>query len=150
MLLSREAFLLIDDSDTDFVELPEYRKNIGEECPKVRVRSLMSDQRQRLYEKSREIREKGIVIPGGINALCCAMGMIDEKGILMFPSEVDGAAAIGRRHPEVVARIANRIYELSDMTKTQRLENEKKLLKTTPSDSASGSVPESTPDTAST
>lgn len=136
MLLTKDLLLLVDDSDTAFVELPEYQKP-GEDVPTVRVRSLMSDQRQRLFDRSRDMREKGTPIPGGINALCCAMGLIDDKGLLLFVNENEGALQMGRKHPEVVARIANKIYELSDMTKAQREANEKKLEMTTTSGSGS-------------
>ena len=138
MLLTKDLLLMVDDSETAFVEMPEYQKP-GEEMPTVRVRSLMSDQRQRLFDRSRDIRDKGATIPGGINALCCAMGLIDEKGVLLFPVENEGAVQIGRKHPEIVARIANKIYELSDMTRSQREANEKKSLTTTTSDSGTSS-----------
>ena len=141
MNLTREAFLLLDDSDTAFVELPEHQLE-GQAVPTVRVRSLMCDQRQRLFDRSRDLREKGIPIPGGLNALCCAMGLIDDKGLLLFPDENNGAILMGRKHPEIVARIAGRVYELSDMTKAQRLDAEKKSQLTKPSDSLGSSLPE--------
>lgn len=140
MFLDANTFTMMDDTEKAFVDVPEYQQP-GQDVPQVRVRSLTTDQRQRLFFISRQEREKGIMIPNGINARCCAMGMIGQNSLLLFENEETGSAVMGKRHPEIVARIANRIYELSDMTKVQREEAEKKLLTTSTNSSASGSAP---------
>ena len=149
MLLSKESFVLLDDSDISYVEIPEWQKE-GEECPRVRVRSLMSDQRSRVSIKTEQQDKSGVMVPGGVNALICAMAMIDASGALLFADEAAGVSVMARKHPVITARIANKIWDLSNLTRLQREELEKKLLTTSPTDSPSGSAPELTPDTAST
>lgn len=149
MLLDKDTFLLLDDSDFAFVELPEFQRD-NPEPPRIRVRSLMSDQVQRYWLRASKAKETGVPVAGGLNALVCAMGMVDDKGMLMFPDENSGAVAMGRKHPEIVARIANAIWDLSNATKSQREALEKKLEATQSSDSPASSSPAATPDLAST
>ena len=150
MFLDVQTFLLLDDTDYGEVEFPEFQRD-NPEPPKIRVRSLMSDQVQRYWLMLAKARETGQPIPGGVNALICAMGMVDDNGVPSFPNEMAGSVAMGRKHPEIVARIANKIWDLSNATKAQREALEKKAVTTPSSDSPASSLPEaSTPGSAST
>lgn len=148
-LLSKEQFALMSDTDYAFVDVIE-RENPDDDVPQVRVRSLMSDEREKLQAMIAASHKNGTPIPGGINAWYCAMGMVNEHGLPLFTGDAEGVAIMSKKHPELVARIADRIYELSKMTKSQRELAEKKLAKANSSDSPSSSVEPSTLATDST
>lgn len=137
LLDSDAAIKLANDMDTAFVVIPEWAGADGN-VPKVRVRSLSSEQQQRYWDMRTKARETGAVPPGGINATICAMGLIRGDGTLLYPNESAGSTALGGRHPEVISRIANEIHRLSNMTKWQRDAIEKKSA-TVQSDSSLGS-----------
>lgn len=161
MILDRDKFLAVDDSDYAYVEIPEslpqvdYERWLEDptavEVPQVRVRSLTGDQRSRLYTRA-DLDDKANAPPGYWRALCCAMGMVDDKGAYLFPNEIDGANRIGAKHPELVERIAVKIQELSKMTKASRAALEKKSQKATTSSGGTSSPEQSPPvtDSAST
>ena len=123
-MLNKSAFLAGQSCEYRMVDVPEFG-----EGQQVRVKSLTAEQRQRLFARIRNQQQQPI--PGGDEALCCAMGMVDEAGALMF-SESD-SGDIGKHHPEVVSRIADAIFEISKMTKASREAIEKNLQTTTSS-----------------
>lgn len=137
VLDSDAAIAGASDLDASYVVIPEWADAAGN-VPKVRVRSLTSDQQQRYWDMRIKARETGMVPPGGINATICAMGMIRSDGKPIYPNETAGAVTLGGKHPEIVARISNEIHRLSNMTKWQRDALEKKS-ETTPSDASPGS-----------
>ena len=144
MFLDRAAILAADDSETATVEVPEWGPPGADPVPTVRVRSLTGDQRSRLFDRARA-QDQGQPVPGGWTALCCVMGMIDDKGALLFPNEAE-ATSLGRKHFEVLERISAKILELSRMTKASR-EAEAKNSKTPTNSSGTSSPVESTPAT---
>ena len=144
MFLDRAAILAADDSETAVVEVPEWGPPGADPVPTVRVRSLTGDQRSRLFDRARA-QDQGQAAPGGWTALCCVMGMIDDKGGLLFPNESD-ALYVGRKHHEVLERISAKILDLSRMTKVSR-EAEAKKSQTPTSSSGTSSPVESTPAT---
>ena len=129
MILDKTQFAMLDDANYSTVKVPEFG-----EGAEIRIRSLTADQRQRLLARMRAVNEgKMPPIPGGDESLACAMGMVDEKGIPLF-SEAD-SEAIGRKHPALVTRISNAIWELSAMTKASQEDLEKNS-KATPNNNA--------------
>ena len=140
LLDSDTAINAASDLDSGFVVIPEWAGPDGN-VPKVRVRSLSSEQQQRYWDMRMKARETGAVPPGGISAVVCAMGMIRGDGSPIYPNEMAGAAALGRKHPEIIARIANEIQRLSNMTKWQRDALEKKSEAATSADSHGSSSP---------
>lgn len=145
-LLSKEQFSLMSDTDYAFVDVIE-RENPEDDVPQVRVRSLMSDEREQLQTMINNSHKTGTPIQGGINAWYCAMGMVDEHGLPLFKDHAEGVAIMSRKHPQLVADISDEIYRLSKMTKSQRELAEKKLAKASSSASQSSSVEPSTPAT---
>lgn len=149
MILDRAAFDAINDVEFAYVDVPEADPDAAE-VPQVRVRSLTGDQRTRLRRRS-EMEQRGEAPPtGNWQALCCAMGLVDNKGVYLYPNEADGAVLLGRRHEDMISRIANKILELSVMTKASRALAEKKSATTTTNNGGSSSPAESTPGTDST
>lgn len=146
MILDRNAFTLVDDADYAVVEIPE-----AGEGATVRVRSISGDQRSRFWARL-AIDEKPGAPSGNHRALACAMGMVDDKGALLFANETEGAAIIGKKHPEIIERIYTKVMELSSMTKASRLAAEKKSLETVTNSGGTSSPEPSTPatDSAST
>lgn len=144
MILDRSAFVSMDDSDAAYVDIPE-----AGEGATVRVRSLTGDQRSRVYTRA-AIDDKAGAPAGYWRALACAMGMIDDHGAYLFPNEAEGAAIIGRKHPDVIERISDKILDLSTMTKAARDAAVKKSQTATTSNGGISSPEPSTPDTDST
>lgn len=142
-VMNKEQFALLTDADYAFVDVTEPGED-GTEPLRVRVRSLMSDQRERLRVMSVNEQKSGVPVQGGINAWYCAMGMVDENGLPFFSSEAEGVSIMSKKHPELTARIADKIYELSKMTKWQREDAEKKSMKANSSGSQSSSAEQST------
>lgn len=142
MILDRIAFLAVDDSEYAYVPIPEATKDGV--TPDVRVRSLMGDQRSRLFTRA-EIDDKAGSPNGFWRALCCAMGMVDDKGAFLFPNENEGALLLGKKHPEVIERISSKILELSKMTKATREAAEKKSMMTLTNSGGTSSLEQSTP-----
>lgn len=143
MILDRNALLSMDDADFDVVDVPE-----AGEGATIRVRSLTGDQRSRLYTRS-DLDDKAGAPPGHWRALCCAMGMVDDKGAYLFPNEAQGAIELGKKHPEITERISAKIMSLSVMTKASRSAAEKKLLEATTNSGGTSSPEQSTPATGS-
>lgn len=135
MILDRNAFTAVDDTDYEIVDVPE-----AGEGKTVRVRSLTVDQRSRLYTRS-DLDDKANAAPGSWRPLCCAMGMVDDKGAYLFPNEAAGAIELGKKHPELIERISAKIMSISVMTKASRSAAEKKSQEATTS-SGSTSSPE--------
>lgn len=128
MLPDKAAFLTCDDSETSIVDVPEWPM-----WPQVKVRSLTGEQQERWYARRTALKENGVPCPGGLDALACCMGILGDGGAVFF-TEAD-APALGKKHPEILSRIAGRIYYLSAMTTESRAEIEKKRNQTETSDS---------------
>ncbi len=153
MILDRIAFDQLVDVDYAYVEVPEARKpNIElvngvltdrSDPALIKVRSLTGDQRSRLRNRA-EMDDKPNPPAGYWRALCCAMGMVDDKGAYLFPNELEGAVRIGKYHPELIERISAKILELSTMTKASRDAAEKKSLEMTTSNGGISSPEPST------
>lgn len=130
MILSKLAISQVSDTEYELVDVPEWG-----EGAQVRVRNLYGDQRQRLNDSNQ--------LTPHWNALCAAMGMVDDQGSTLF-TEAE-AAQLAKKHPAVIARIAEKIVDISTMTKASRVAAEKKL-QTTPTNNGGTSSPEpSTP-----
>jgi hypothetical protein len=142
MILDRAAFLAMNDIDTDTVPIPEAAT--GEDVPVVHVRSLTCDQRSRLMTRA-ELDDKAGAPAGSWRALCCAMGMVDDKGAYLFPNEAEGAVLLGKKHSDIVTRISDRILEMSALTKASRAAAEKKLSEAANSSGPISSAEPSTP-----
>lgn len=147
MILDLPAIRSAQDWNTDVVPVPEWGPKEAAETPVVRVRSLTCDQRSRMF-RWMDRQKSGEQLPFTWTALCCAMGIIGPNGETVVPE--NEADVIGKKHPEVVERIAEKILSLSKITTTEREALKKKSEMTTPSDGSCGSAPESTPDSAST
>jgi hypothetical protein len=155
MILDRSAFLTVESTDYGYVDIPEalpadkYAEWLESpesvEPPQVRVRSLMMDQRARLRARADQ-DDKLQTQSGSWNALCAAMGMVDDKGAYLFPNENEGATLLGKRHPELIERIASKILDISSMTKASREAIEKKSQRATNSSGHTSSPETSTPD----
>lgn len=122
---SDTAIAAVSDLQREYVPVPEWKDAAGN-IPKVQVRSLTSNQQQRVWDMRIKARDTGEVPPGGINATICAMGMIRADGTPIYQNETVGAVALGGKHPEVISRISAKIQELSNATKWQREQLEKK------------------------
>ena len=131
MLLDANAVMMADgDSDFDYVEIPEWTPKGAAEVNKVRVRSLTGDERSRFWARMEAQKDSG-ARNGSHMALACAMGMVDANGGKLFANEDQGAAVMGKKHPEIIDRIAGKILDMSKMTKASREELAKKSQTTT-------------------
>lgn len=158
MILDKAAFLSVEATDYGYVEVPEalpadkYAEWLetpeAVDVPKIRVRSLTMDQRTRMWAQAAR-DDKGNVVSGSWYALCAAMGMVDEHGAYVFPNETEGAAILGKRHPEIVERISDAILDISKLTKASRAALEKKSQRATNSSGPTSSPETSTPDSVS-
>lgn len=127
-----------NDAEFDTVDVPEWGTDA-----KVRVRSLMGDQRARL-RKRQDLDDKPDHPNSVWRMMCCAMGMVGENDALLFSNEQEGITVMGRKHPDIVDRIAVKILELSNMTKASRDAAEKKSETTTTSNGGCSSPEPST------
>jgi len=114
MIIGRDVIVAVSDADFGIVDVPEYG-----EGAQIRVRSLTGAQRTKLSEAETGSSRYAI--------LAAVMGMVDESGAYLFPDVAEGERIVGAKHPEIVDRIASRVILLSNMTKSQRVELEKKL-----------------------
>lgn len=121
-LLTKELIVSTNDAAYDIVSVPEWGGD-------VRVRSLTGAERT-------ELRLKGEGGPSW-DAMSCALGIIDEKGANLFT--IAETTILAKKHPLVLERIANVIYELSSMTAEARAEAAKKRAATQTSDGGSSS-----------
>jgi hypothetical protein len=146
MILDRNAFAAVDDVEYGYVPIPEAMKPGDTEVPEVRVRSLTGDQRTRVKIRA-ELDDKPGAPNGYWRALCCAMGMVDDKGAYLFPNAEAAAIELGKKHPELLERISAKILDMSIMTKASRDAAEKKSQQTTTNSGGTSSPEQSTPDT---
>jgi hypothetical protein len=135
----------MDDADYATLEIPEATLPGTDEVPTVRVRSLTGDQRSKLFVRAAQ-DDKGGAPNGYWRALCCAMALVDDKGAYLFPNENEGALILGRKHPELINRISEKILELSVMTKASRAAAEKKSQTMTTNNGGTSSPEPSTQD----
>jgi hypothetical protein len=143
MILDRQLVISADDSDFEYVDVPEWTPKGSAEVAQVRVKSLSGDQRARFW--ARIDQDKKGPVSGNAYALACAMGMVDDKGAYLFPNENEGALLLGKKHPEVIERIAGKILDMSAMTKASREALEKKSQEMTNSSGGTSSPEPSTP-----
>lgn len=129
-LLTKELIVATNDAVDDIVSVPEWGGD-------VRVRSLSGAERT-------ELRLKGEGAPSW-DAMVCALGIIDEKGVNLFT--VTETITLAKKHPLVLERIAQRILELSTLTAEARAEAAKKRAATQTSGGGSSSLEQSTPAT---
>jgi hypothetical protein len=108
LLTAAEQVLSQDDTQTDYVNVPEWGY-------RLKVRGLMGDERDR-YETSFVTFNGNQRVMNMTNARArlVALGTIDEDGKRVFTTAQ--AEALGKKSAAALERVFSRIQELSGMT----------------------------------